>query len=109
MTCPSDFCNWWYETFYVANFSLTANSGGEANNINILKQTSNEKSKVWVAAEPAQSDDEKKVSDVWLASQIGVSRQTVNYWINGQRDILVSRLHEVADALNVRVRDLFDE
>ena len=39
----------------------------------------------------------------------GVSRQTVNYWIDGQRDILVSRLHEVADALNVRVRDLFDE
>ena len=49
------------------------------------------------------------MSDVWLASQIGVSRQTVNYWINGQRDVLVSRLHEVADALNVRVRDLFDE
>ncbi len=49
------------------------------------------------------------MSDVWLASQIGVSRQAVNYWINGQRDILVSRLHEVADALNVRVRDLFDE
>ena len=49
------------------------------------------------------------MSDVWLARQIGVSRQTINYWINGQRDILVSRLHEVADALNVRVRDLFDE
>ncbi|MBR3110602.1 MAG: helix-turn-helix transcriptional regulator [Prevotella sp.] len=49
------------------------------------------------------------MSDAWLASQIGVSRQTVNYWINGQRDVLVSRLHEVADALNVRVRDLFDE
>ena len=49
------------------------------------------------------------MSDAWLANQIGVSRQTVNYWINGQRDVLVSRLHEVADALNVRVRDLFDE
>ena len=49
------------------------------------------------------------MSDAWLANQIGVSRQTVNYGINGQRDVLVSRLHEVADALNVRVRDLFDE
>ena len=49
------------------------------------------------------------MNDEWLAKQIGVSRQTINYWINGQRDILVSRLHEVADALNVRVRDLFDE
>ncbi|MBQ6050808.1 MAG: helix-turn-helix transcriptional regulator [Bacteroidaceae bacterium] len=48
------------------------------------------------------------MSDVWLANRIGVSRQTVNYWINGQRDMMLSRLHEVADVLEVRVRDLFD-
>ncbi|MBQ5495251.1 MAG: helix-turn-helix transcriptional regulator [Prevotella sp.] len=51
----------------------------------------------------------KNVSDVWLANQTGYSRQTVNNWINGRRDITVGRLHEVAGALEVRVRDLFDE
>ena len=49
------------------------------------------------------------MSDAELARQIGVTRQTMNNWINGRRDILVSRLHDVADALKVRVRDLFDE
>lgn len=47
------------------------------------------------------------MSDEKLAELIGVSRQTVNYWINGQRDVTLSRLHEVADVLGVRVRDLF--
>ena len=51
----------------------------------------------------------KNVSDVWLANQTGYSRQTVNNWINGRRDITVGRLHEVAGALEVRVRDHFDE
>ena len=51
----------------------------------------------------------KNLSDGDLAQLISVSRQTVNNWINGRQDITVSRLHEVADALGVRVRDLFDE
>ena len=59
--------------------------------------------------QPAQSDVGKKLSDGELAERIGVSRQTVNNWINGRRDITVGRLHEVADALGVRIRDLFDE
>jgi transcriptional regulator with XRE-family HTH domain len=49
------------------------------------------------------------VSDAELARRIGATRQTVNNWINGRRDVTVGRLHEVADALGVRVRDLFDE
>ena len=76
---------------------------------NILNNKQNEKTKVWVAAESAQSDDEKNVSDAELAELIDVSRQTVNNWINGRRDVTVGRLHEVAKALGVRVRDLFDE
>ena len=68
----------------------------------------NEEKQFCIAAEPATSDEQKNVSDVWLANRIGVSRQTVNYWINGQRDMMLSRLHEVADVLEVRVRDLFD-
>ena len=71
-----------------------------------LINVSNE-NKVWIAVKPAQSNDEKNVSDAELAELIGVSRQTVNYWINGQRDVTLSRLHEVADVLGVRVRDLF--
>ena len=77
--------------------------------VSIIKQNNNEETTVWVAAEPAQSDDEKNVSDGDLADLINVSRQTVNNWINGRRDITVGRLHEVANALGVRVRDLFDE
>ena len=49
------------------------------------------------------------MSDGELAGLIGVSRQTVNNWINGRRDITVGHLQEVANALGVRVRDLFDE
>jgi DNA-binding XRE family transcriptional regulator len=48
------------------------------------------------------------MSDGRLACLLGVSRQTVN-WINGRRDITVGWLHGVADALEVRVRDLFNE
>ena len=49
------------------------------------------------------------MSDAELAELIDVSRQTVNNWINGRRDVTVGRLHKVAKALSVRVRDLFDE
>ena len=49
------------------------------------------------------------MSDAELGRRLGVSRQTVNNVINRRRDITVSRLHEVANALGVRVRDLFDE
>ena len=49
------------------------------------------------------------MSDAELARLIGVSRQTVNNWINGRRDINIRWLHKVAEALEVRVRDLFDE
>ena len=49
------------------------------------------------------------MSDGELAEMIDVSRQTVNNWINGRRDVSVGYLHKVANALGVRVRDLFDE
>jgi DNA-binding XRE family transcriptional regulator len=47
------------------------------------------------------------MSDGQLAERIGISRQAVNSIINGQSDPHLSRLHEIANALNVRVRDLF--
>ena len=62
------------------------------------------------AVEPAARDDEKNVSDAELGRRLGgVSRQWVNAIVNGRKEMTVRRLHEVADALGVRVRDLFDE
>jgi DNA-binding XRE family transcriptional regulator len=49
------------------------------------------------------------VSDAQLARQTGVSRQTINNIVNGRSDPSLSRLHDIADALFVRVRELFDE
>ena len=76
---------------------------------NILNNKQNEKTKVWVAAESAQSDDEKNVSDAELGRRLGVSRQTINGIVNGRDDLTVRRLHLIAEALQVRVRELFDE
>ena len=44
-----------------------------------------------------------------LAKRIGVSRQTINNIINGRTDPSLKRLHDIADALFVRVRELFNE
>ena len=49
------------------------------------------------------------MSDAELAQLVGVSRQTVNNWINGRRDISLSYLYKVANALEIRIRDLFSE
>ena len=51
---------------------------------------------------------EKDVSDAELARRLEVTRQTINNILNGRRDTTVRRLHKIADALEVRVRDLFD-
>ena len=65
--------------------------------------------KVWIAVEYAQSDDEKNVSDAELGRRLGVTRQTVKGIVNGRDDLTVRRLHLIAEALQVRVRELFDE
>ena len=48
-----------------------------------------------------------EVSNAELARRLGVTRQTVNNMVNGRRDVTVSKLHEIANALGLRVRDLF--
>ena len=75
---------------------------------NHLNNKQNEKAKVWVAAEPAPSDEEKNVSDAELGRRLGVSRQAINSIVNGRDDLTVRRLHLIAEALQVRVRELFD-
>ena len=49
------------------------------------------------------------MSDAELARQIGVTRQTVNNIVNGRTDPQLSRLYEIAEALGVRIRDIFAE
>ena len=79
----------------------------EKGNVKQLNNTKN--AKVWFAVESAQSDDEKNVSDAELGRRLGVTRQTVNGIVNGRDDLTVRRLHLIAEALQVRVRELFDE
>jgi plasmid maintenance system antidote protein VapI len=49
----------------------------------------------------------KGISCTQLAARLGVTRQTINNIVNGRRDVTVSRLHNLADALGVSVKDLF--
>ena len=53
--------------------------------------------------------NQKNVSDQWLADQIGVSRQSVSKMINGHTDPPLSRLYDIANALNVMITELFGE
>jgi DNA-binding XRE family transcriptional regulator len=47
------------------------------------------------------------VSDAELGRRLGISRQAVNAIVNGRADPTLSRLHQIAAALSVSVRDLF--
>ena len=44
-----------------------------------------------------------------LAERVGVSAQAMGQFLCGQRDPSLYRLHTIANALGVRVRDLFAE
>ena len=46
---------------------------------------------------------------VELAKRVGISPQAMSQFVNGQKDPSLWRLHTIADALGVRVRDLFRE
>ena len=50
----------------------------------------------------------KRISCAQLAASLGVTRQTINNIVNGRRDVTVSRLHDIADALDLSVKDLFE-
>ncbi|MBR4566826.1 MAG: helix-turn-helix transcriptional regulator [Prevotella sp.] len=47
------------------------------------------------------------MDDVELGRRLGITKQAVSNVVNGA-GITVERLHKFADALGVRVRDLFD-
>ena len=42
----------------------------------------------------------------WVAEQIGVSKATIVHYFQGNREPSVSRLLDIAEALNVRLADL---
>lgn len=50
----------------------------------------------------------KNISCAELAARLGVTRQTINNIVNGRRDVTVSKLHDIAKALEVSVKDLFE-
>ena len=50
----------------------------------------------------------KNISCAELAARLGVTRQTINNIVNGRRDVTVSKLHEIAKALEASVKDLFE-
>ena len=49
------------------------------------------------------------MSSVELAQRLGISVQAVSGFVSGRKDPSLWRLHTIADALGVRVRDLFRE
>jgi transcriptional regulator with XRE-family HTH domain len=49
------------------------------------------------------------VSDAELGRRLGITRQAVEAVAKGRKNISLYRLHEYANALGVRVRELFDE
>ena len=49
----------------------------------------------------------KNVNCTQLADKVGVSYQAMSKFISGKKDPSLWRLHTIADALGVRVRDLF--
>ena len=53
--------------------------------------------------------NEQNVSSTELGYRLGIKRQTINNVASGKKDITVSRLHDYADALGVRVKSLFKD
>ncbi|QVJ80089.1 helix-turn-helix domain-containing protein [Xylanibacter ruminicola] len=51
--------------------------------------------------------NQKEVDDQWLADRINISRTSVNKIINGHTDPKLSRLYQIADALEVSILELF--
>ena len=49
------------------------------------------------------------MSGAELGRRLGISRQAVNDIVNERKDIKVGKLYAIAEALQVRVRDLFKE
>ncbi|MBQ3753287.1 MAG: helix-turn-helix transcriptional regulator [Prevotella sp.] len=50
----------------------------------------------------------KNVTCVELAKRIGITPQAMSQFVNGTADPSLYRLHTIADALGVRVRELFE-
>ena len=64
--------------------------------------------KVWIAATAVWCIREKKVTNRRLASLIGISEQQVGKYVNKREDPSLYRLHQIANALGMLVKDLFE-
>jgi len=62
------------------------------------------KSKFAVAIEMALIRHQKK--KIWLAQELGISRQMVSRMLNGKTEITTTRLDEIAQILEIKTSEL---
>ena len=53
--------------------------------------------------------EEKGIKQIWLAEQLGKSYNMVNSYVQNRRQPSIECLYEIADILNVKVKDLLKE
>ncbi len=53
--------------------------------------------------------EEKGKTQTWLADKLGVDFVTISRYVNNHREPSMERLHQIAKALGVKVRDLINE
>ena len=74
--------------------------------INTYNIKKNEK-EIWIAVATVWSVTEKNVTNRELALRVGISEQQIGKYVNQKAYPSLPRLHEIADALELRVKDLF--
>ena len=65
----------------------------------------NKKNKDWLE----ESNDEKNVSETALAAQLGISNSYLNAVSNGKKNITISQLERIAEALGMTLYISFEE
>ena len=76
--------------------------------IHNLINNQNETERICVAAATVWSVTEKNVTNRELARRLGLSEQQVGKFVNHRSEPSLQRLHQIADALGLRVKDLFE-
>ena len=65
----------------------------------------NKKNKDWLE----ESNDEKNVSETALVAQLGISNSYLNAVSNGKKNITISQLERIAEALGMTLYISFEE
>lgn len=67
-----------------------------------------DKQTFWVATATLPDLAEKNVTNRELARRLGISEQQIGKYVNERDYPSLKRLHEIAEALDLRVKDLFE-